>query len=371
MKNLFIKYKKKFVVMIILAIILIVAHIAVAHDYKLYNDSIIKIIQVSNRSDGEKDGPNGEKESYYIQEITGKVMNGIFAGKTIEVENSYSYSRMINDKYAKGMCLFVSITNTNGDLSATISGEKRDTYVVMLLSILTFAIIVVAGIRGVTTLLSLGINVLVVAGAFYMYEKGTNILQLCIIMLILFGICSLLLANGLNKQTIIAILASALSVAVLYGIYYIVFLHTEEPEYLMQQYISGADDLPEMFLTGTLIGGFGAILDVAISMATSINEVVKKTPTITTKELVQSMREIAYDVMGTMINVLFFTYISGCMPMLILRFKNDFSVYIILKFYLTFEILRFLVGSIGIVLTIPISGVISLLAYKRKGIRND
>ncbi|MGC6173071.1 YibE/F family protein [Lacrimispora sp. 38-1] len=371
MNKFYQKYRRKISVFSIFVIVLVIINVFVAYDYELYNDSIIKIIKVTDQVEGIKNGPNAEKECYYVQNIIGKVMNGAFQGSVVEFENRYSYSRITSDRYQRGMSLFVKLTDSGENLSVSVLGEKRDTYVVMLLSFLIFLIIAVAGTRGVTSLISLIINIGVVAGAFYMYEKGTNILQLCIAMLIIFGICSLLLANGLNKQTITAILASAISIIILYMIYKVVLLNTKEPEYLMQNYISGADKLPEIFMAGTLIGGFGAILDVAISMTTSVNEVIKKTPDITNRELIHSMREISYDVMGTMINVLFFTYISGCMPMLILRLKNSFSIFIILELYLTLEIIRFLVGSIGIVLTILISGLISLLAYRKKGVGSD
>lgn len=356
---------------LVLSIFMIVLVITVEYDYALYHDSIIKIIKVNDQVEGVKSGPNGEKECYYVQNIIGKVMNGAFQGSAVEFENRYSYSRITSDRYLRGMCLFADLSDNGENLSVSVLGEKRDTYVIMLLSFLIFLVISVAGIRGVTSLISLTINIGVVAGAFYMYEKGTNILHLCIVMLIIFGICSLLLANGWNKQTITAALASAISIIILYIIYKVVLLNTKEPEYLMLNYISGADNLPEIFMAGTMIGGFGAILDVAISMTTSLNEVIKKTPDITNREFIHSMREISYDIMGTMINVLFFTYISGCMPMMVLRLKNSVSIFIILELYLTLEILRFLVGSIGIVLTIPISGWISLLAYRKKGVGSD
>ncbi len=371
MNKVYEKYKKKFCMFSILIIVLVITNFWVKYDYAMYHDSIIKIIKVTDQVERVKSGPNGEKECYYVQKIIGKVMNGAYQGSAVEFENRYSYSRITSDRYLRGMRLFADLSDSGEKLSVSVLGEKRDTYVVMLLSFLIFLVIAVAGTRGVTSLISLTINIGVVAGAFYMYERGTNILQLCIAMLIIFGICSLLLANGWNKQTITAILASAISIIILYIIYKGVLLNTKEPEYLMQNYISGADDLPEIFMAGTLIGGFGAILDVAISITTSVNEVIKKTPDITNREFIHSMREISYDVMGTMINVLFFTYISGCMPMLILRWKNNVSIFIILELYLTLEIIRFLVGSIGIVLTILISGSISLLAYRKKGVGSD
>ena len=90
---------------------------------------------------------------------------------------------------------------------------------------------------------------------------------------------------------------------------------------------------------------------------------VVKTPDITVKVLVGSIREMGYDIMGTMINVLFFTYMSGTIPMLVIKIRNGYTFYHMVRFQLVFETICFLVGAIGIVLAIPVSGLLSVVFY--------
>ena len=65
--------------------------------------------------------------------------------------------------------------------------------------------------------------------------------------------------------------------------------------------------------------------------------------------------------MGTMINVLFFTYISSAIPIVVVKILNGYTLYHLIHFHLVFEIIRFLMGAIGIVLAIPVAGACSVL----------
>ena len=109
------------------------------------------------------------------------------------------------------------------------------------------------------------------------------------------------------------------------------------------------------------MGSLGAVMDVTISIAAGVAEIKGQTPDISTKDIIHSVREMGYDIMGTMINVLFFTYISGSIPIVIIKIMNGYTLYHLVHFQLAFEIIRFLIGAIGIVLAIPVSGLCSIL----------
>ena len=79
--------------------------------------------------------------------------------------------------------------------------------------------------------------------------------------------------------------------------------------------------------------------------------------------------EIGKDIMGTMTNILFFAYISGSIPMLILYFKNASPLGYTLSMNLSLEVARALAGGIGIVLTIPIGLYITIFFINRKKAR--
>ncbi len=108
-------------------------------------------------------------------------------------------------------------------------------------------------------------------------------------------------------------------------------------------------------------------MDVAVAIAASLSEIVEKKPEVTFLELFKSGREIGYDIMGTMINVLLFVFSCGLIPMCLIRMNNDVSLITIIKLHIPCELCRFLVESIGIVLAIPISILVTSVMIKVPG----
>ena len=367
-----IKEKRKRIISICAVIFLLMAAMVFTYNnYFLYKEDVVKITAVKNEEVYEKEGLNGEVEKYYNQEITAIIKSGEYKGKSITLNNTCSYSRIKDEGYKKGNYLFVSLSGSEDKLSANILSVKRDMYVMVLICVFILGIVIFAGKKGVLSIISIIMNIIIFTYALNEYVNGKDILKLCNLMIILFTMISLILASGINKQTVCAIISTLISVALIFIIYKITKENFEQPEYMMMEYITNPEHLDHIFMAGVLIGGLGAIMDVAISISVAVNELINKDKNISVKNLISSVKEIGYDIMGTMINVLFFTYMCGAIPMLILKIKNGYKFLSIIKFQIPFEIIRFLVGAIGIVVTIPISGFIAITILKKRRQVND
>ena len=367
-----IKEKRKRIISICAVIFLLMAAMVFTYNnYFLYKEDVVKITAVKNEEVYEKEGLNGEVEKYYNQEITAIIKSGEYKGKSITLINTCSYSGVKDEGYKKGNYLFVSLSGSEDKLSANILSVKRDMYVMVLICVFILGIVIFAGKKGVLSIISIIMNIIIFTYALNEYVNGKDILKLCNLMIILFTMISLILASGINKQTVCAIISTLISVALIFIIYKITKENFEQPEYMMMEYITNPEHLDHIFMAGVLIGGLGAIMDVAISISVAVNELINKDKNISVKNLISSVKEIGYDIMGTMINVLFFTYMCGTIPMLILKIKNGYKFLSIIKFQIPFEIIRFLVGAIGIVVTIPISGFIAITILKKRRQVND
>ena len=367
-----IKEKRKRIISICAVIFLLMAAMVFTYNnYFLYKEDVVKITAVKNEEVYEKEGLNGEVEKYYNQEITAIIKSGEYKGKSITLNNTCSYSGVKDEGYKKGNYLFVSLSGSEDKLSANILSVKRDMYVMVLICVFILGIVIFAGKKGVLSIISIIMNIIIFTYALNEYVNGKDILKLCNLMIILFTMISLILASGNNKQTVCAIISTLISVALIFIIYKITKENFEQPEYMMMEYITNPEHLDHIFMAGVLIGGLGAIMDVAISISVAVNELINKDKNISVKNLISSVKEIGYDIMGTMINVLFFTYMCGTIPMLILKIKNGYKFLSIIKFQIPFEIIRFLVGAIGIVVTIPISGFIAITILKKRRQVND
>lgn len=88
-------------------------------------------------------------------------------------------------------------------------------------------------------------------------------------------------------------------------------LRYEELNYLTRPYRS-------VFLSSVLIGTAGGTLDTVITVIATLEELTKRQPEITAKQLWLSGRQVGRDVIGSMTNILLFVYISGSVPSLLL-----------------------------------------------------
>ena len=75
-------------------------------------------------------------------------------------------------------------------------------------------------------------------------------------------------------------------------------------DYSNLEYLGSMSNSADIFWTDIMLTGLGAIMDVAVTISAATGEIVRKNPDVSLRKLIHSGREIGYDIMGTMINVL-------------------------------------------------------------------
>ena len=135
-------------------------------------------------------------------------------------------------------------------------------------------------------------------------------------------------------------------------------------DYLSQPYDQHTANL--IFLSEVLVGGLGAVMDVVVTMVMTVSEIVRTGEHVTRRSLIQSCRRVGDDLVGTMINLMFLTNIASCIPSFILFMRNGIHFKTILHYNVFFELARFLTGSIGTVLAIPVAAFIAIGYYERR-----
>lgn len=328
-------------------------------DSFLYSDTVVKVTSVKNTFAYDREGPNGETEKYYEQELTVKVLNGKYKNKKLVLENTYSKSGVNDERYYRGNQLFVSLSG-KGE-SGSIIGKKRDFYLAVLIGFFVFLLLLINGMHGGIILASVVMNIAIFLVALSEYGQGKDLIRLSYILLLVFTILTLLFAGGFHKKTLAAIIATLATTGICLFIYQIVISNSERLPYEMMDYAVNPNDLADLFLVGVLMGSLGAVMDVCISISAGAAEIMNQTPEISMKALIRSIREMGYDIMGTMINVLFFTFISSAIPVVVIKIKNGYTFFHLMHYQLVFEIIRFLMGAIGIIVAIPVSGFFAVL----------
>lgn len=116
-----------------------------------------------------------------------------------------------------------------------------------------------------------------------------------------------------------------------------------------------------------MLATLGAVMDVGMSIASTINEISEVDKTKTVKELFKSGMNVGRDIIGTMANTLILVYLGGSLPLLMLASNIDLQKFINLNQVVT-EISSALIGSCAIVICVPLTALIaSALVFKRSG----
>ncbi len=366
---------KQITLYILIALCFAASIIFVHYNYSFYERSIAKVIETNLKDSTEMTDQYNNKDKQFTQSIIAELKNGPEKGELIHLTNEFSSSGAFDQKYDVGNELFVSIDKNKGentDLTGTISDVKRDKYVVITAWVFIFTLLLVGKKQGLLSIISLAVNAILLSYALDVYLKKFRhqfAIDLRYQCYFIYG-PSLLLVNGFNEKTYAAIAATLLGTFISLFITYLVMWITSENglRYEDMQFITRPYKV--VFLAGIFIGSLGAVMDVAITMSSSIFGLYEKNSDISVKALKTSGMDIGKDIMGTMTNILFFAYISGSIPMLILYLKNASPWMFTLSMNLSLEIARALAGGIGIVLTIPIGLYISIFFVNRKRARS-
>ena len=358
----YIKRSKKRKQYCILLTMYLVAIIFTVHDAWLYHIPVAKLTEVETMESGETKSTRGTQETEYKQSIQGVVLNGKNKGKIIGASNEYTYTGMLNQKYRKGDKVFLN--GTRDHIKSGIRGLKRDTELVILLGALIILLVTIAGRQGILTIITVLVNIAIFIIGFVCAEDTSNVVGICSRMILFFAIATMVGLNGINKKTVAALVSTLLVLAIIMGMFDIVTSHTEELDYSTMEYLGSIDNPDEIFHAEILLSGIGAIMDVAVAISTALSEIIRKKPDVSFVQLFKSGREIGYDIMGTMINVLLFVFMCGLIPTCLIRMNNEIRFITIIKLHIPCELCRFFIESTGIVLTIPISILITSLVMK-------
>ena len=346
----------KKIIFVVLFLLSIFVLIFVYNDDFLYHKPIIKITNIDVIDKSVSQNGLGLSEKHYVKKFTGVLTNTNNKGKKRVVKYEETYSSVVTDKYRVGDKVILK----GNDIEL-----KRDFYLTLMLIIFINMIYLVGSYKGLLSILSVILNLVIFYVGLFLYFKGIDLLFLTIVEIILFSILSLVLASGINKKSLSAIISVIISTFIMLILLLLVVKTTNYGGINFNELSFLTVPIENIILPELLIGTVGAIMDVAITISSSIAELIEKDKKISTKNLQKSAKEIGKDIMSTMSNVLFFTYLCAGLPIFVLAIRNGFSIYNYLSTNFTLELSRFLIGSIGIVLTIPISAFVSIRLMKR------
>ena len=239
---------------------------------------------------------------------------------------------------------------------------QRRTPLLLLALLFAVAVVVLGRMRGFRALVGLAFTlVLLVTFLIPAVLEGESPVAVAVVAASAIVLVNLYLAHGLNLHTTTAVVGTLASLALI-GVLAVVFvgathltgMGSEEASFL--QAASGRVNLEGLLLGGIIIGSLGVLDDVTVTQASAVWELHLANPAAGPAELYRSALRIGRDHVASTVNTLVLAYAGASLPLLILLVEANRQVSDVLTGeVVAAEIVRTLVGSVGLVASVPIT----------------
>ena len=311
-----------------------------------------------------------------------KLISGDKKGKKMELQQQINYPNPENAVKLKtgDKILVLDVGNTNDETTWKYVDRERLTPIIFLMAIFLFLLVIFGRKKGVNTILALGFNI---ASIFMVFIPsilaGYNIYIFSIITCIFIVISTIIIVYGIDKKSIATALGcfggvfvSLILLIVMDKIIHISGYTSEEAMYMVLLDIDNPINLKAIVFASIIIGAIGAIMDISIDIAASLREISYKIKEPTFKEIFKSGITIGQDIIATMTNTLILAYVGSSLSgVVLITAYNTSLINLFNKEAIIIEILQALIGSLGLLFTIPLTTIICAVIYSNKGIKLD
>lgn len=334
-----------------------------------------KIIDIPYDDTSEKRDIPIESDIRY-QHIKVKLLSGDFKGNTYTLRNTIDQINPYKLILKKGENILLYQYEDDGKLTGLkIFERSKENSLYFLIGIFILSMILIGGLKGFKAFITLFLTVVVVICFLVpLLLKGYSPIPITIISVAIITVLTLFIVSGINRKTWAGIIGTVLGTLIA-GVLAmgvsnytgLIGMGSED----MQALVYGSNghflDYRGILFSGVIIGALGAVMDVAISIASSMWEIEEINPDITNKQLIKSGMNIGKDIMGAMSNTLILAYVGSSLSLIMVfaSFKLSFSEIINLDIVAT-EIIRSIAGSIGLILSIPATVLVSVLMRPKK-----
>jgi uncharacterized membrane protein len=303
------------------------------------------------------------------QFLTAKILRGSEKDKVISVQNDYMPLKVGQTFYSQKLIDF-----ENGGIMYAVAEPNRLPSLIFFTLLFLATLFIFGGMQGIRGLLSLIISLVLIT--FVLIPgmlKGYSPILVSLVVSSVIIVLGSYITHGFNRTTSAAVLGM-IGAVVITGILSYVAVHTthlsglgsEESVYL-KSITNGFFDIQGLLLSGILIGLLGVLYDAAISQAIAIEEILRANRSMSVSELYKRGIRIGREHIGALVDTLAIAYVGASLPLLLLVVHAGGAeplYYTLNHEIFATEIIRTLIGSIGLILAVPMTTYISVLVLK-------
>lgn len=337
-----------------------------------YNSAAIGPGQAAERARILETIPGNNGEDLKIQLLTGD-----FKDKFFIIENNYYNSDYYVRPFKANDKIIVAVDRSANqhEPGITILNYARDIFSFYLVFIFLSLLILIGRKQGFKSAVSLILTIFILVKVMIPFIlKGYNPILSAIVCCFIISILNLIIITGISLKSAATLIGTGFGVIVAGLLAYWVGVLSyfsglsDEDSLLLTNVNQGAFDLNGILFAGIIVGTLGAVMDVSMSISSSMHEIMQNNPDINKIKLIKSGLNIGKDVMGTMADTLILAYAGTAIPLLLFSINKQTPLVILLNSeIISAEILRALSGSIGIVLSIPATSfAFALISHKKR-----
>lgn len=311
----------------------------------------------------------------YIQEVTLEITSGELKGETFDVDNILMGNPVYDLEVEVGDRILVGIEGSFENVeNVHIKDYARDTYLYLIIGVFLLLLVLIGRLKGLKSIITIGLTlILIVRVLIPGILQGYSPILLAVLISIVVTLVTIFTISGFNIKSFSAI------IGILGGVFIagvitlwigssaqLTGFSSEEAMMLLYIPQNVEFNVRGLLFAGIIIGSLGAVMDVGISIASSIQEVKNANPEISRKNLMRAGFNVGRDIMGTMANTLILAYTGSAIPLLILFTAYEPSLTEIINLdIIATEIVRALAGSIGLIMTVPITVFTGTFLFER------
>ena len=305
-----------------------------------------------------------------VQKVNLKLLSGEFKGEKIDLENVLTGNPYYDIKLKKGTKVLLHAEDNGNGIEYSIEDIKRSGTPAVLAIVFCGLLIYVGKKKGLYSLVSIVLTVILITHCLSpLILMGISPVGATLFICVIATAATMYLVGGFNAKSTSALIGAVLSLFFAAFISVIAistahltgfngenttFLYSAHPEL----------SFIELTISIIVLAALGAVMDVAMSISSTINEIHLTDVTKSVKELFISGMNVGRDIIGTMANTLILVYLGGALPLVLLAGNIDLQKFINLNQVVT-EIVSALIGSIAIVICVPFTALTaSCLIYK-------
>lgn len=254
------------------------------------------------------------------------------------------------------------------NLQYSVTDMNRQLPIILLAAIFALAVVVVGRLRGVMALVALAVSFLVLT--FFILPailQGSNPLVVAVVGSSAIMLIALYMCHGLSARTSVAVLGTLVSL-LLIGILGSLFIawasltgNTDDNTGLIHG-LYPSIDMSGLLLASVIIGSLGVLDDVTVTQTSAVWELHEANPAMGWRGLYRAGIRIGRDHIASVVNTLVLAYAGAALPLLLLFSIAQSSVSSVAGSELVAEeIVRTLVGSIGLVASVPVTTALAAL----------